>query len=142
VSSSKSKQSTTYNTETNYTYQTLDGGAIEKSFDFAKQQSEDAFNFGTDALDTVNSVSGKAFNYGEFVTGEAFDSIDSTVDKALASNSQTLNKMSDLVKTAQTSGATDLINANKDTMKTMYITIGVVVVVMFVGMLIIKGERK
>ncbi|MGY5707390.1 hypothetical protein ACXHPE_03985 [Vibrio cincinnatiensis] len=129
MSSSKSKQSTTYNTTTNYEVNTLDGGAIESSFDFAKQQSADAFDFGSEALNTVDNVS-----------AYAFDSIDSTVDKALASNNKTLATMSDLVKTTQTQGATELINANKDTMKTMYVTIGVVIVVMFVMMLLIRGR--
>jgi hypothetical protein len=108
---------------------TLDGGAIESSFDFAKQQSAYAFDFGSEALNTVDNVS-----------AYAFDSIDSTVDKALASNNKTLATMSDLVKTTQTQGATELINANKDTMKTMYVTIGVVIVVMFVMMLLIRGR--
>ncbi len=122
-SKSSSKQNTTYNTNTNYTYNQLDGGAIESAFDFATSQSENAFGF------------------GEFVAGEAFDSIDHALTSSLNHSSQQLDQMSELVKTTQTQGATELINANKETAKVMYISIAVVVVMMLFMMLLAGRKR-
>ncbi len=134
-SKSSSKQNTTYNTNTNYTYNQLDGGAIKGAFGFGNNaldaiaaNSKEAFGFG-------ENVTNEAFGFGEYVAGEAFDSIDHALTSSLNHSSQQLDQMSALVKSTQTQGATELINANKETAKVMYITIGVVVVMLVVVMM-------
>jgi len=140
-SKSSSNQSTTYNTSTNYTYNQLDGGAIDKAFDFANKQSSSAFGFGEHALDAVEANNREAFNFGEYVAGEAFDSVDNALTESLNHSSRQLDQMSALVKSTQTQGATELINANKETAKVMYITIGVVMVLMILMMLFAGRKR-
>lgn len=133
-SKSSSNQSTTYNTSTNYTYNKLDGGAINSAFNFANKNSDRAFS-------SVDNSVNKAFDFSRMVAGEAFDSVGDTFEQALNHSSRQLDQMSDLVKSTQTQGATELINANKETAKVMYITIGVVLVVLLL-MIILAGRKR
>jgi len=116
-SKSNSSQSTVYNTSTQYEYNTLDGGAIEEAFDFAKENSKSAFDFG-----------GEAFDFAEYVSERAFDAVGDTYSTALTAQNAQLGQMSNLVKSTQTQGATDLIDANQEIMKTMFMAISIIVI--------------
>lgn len=118
-SRSNSTQQTNYETNTSYEYNMLDGGAIEGAFDFAAGVSKDAFTFG----------------------GEAFDSIDNAVNGAMEYSNAQLNTMSNLVKSTQTQGATELINANKETTETMFKAVAGLMV-FIVLMVLVMGMRK
>lgn len=158
-SKSSSNQSTTYNTSTQYTYNQLDGGAINSAFNFANKHSDRAlkttdnavnrmYSAVSSALSSNDKTVSQAFSFGEdaldysrMVTGEAFDSVSNTFEQALNHSSNQLDQMSDLVKSTQTQGATELINANKETAKVMYITIGVVLVMLLL-MIMLAGRKR
>lgn len=140
-SKSRSSQKTTYNTETNYSYQMLDGGAIHGAFNFANTHSDRAFDSTDNAVNKAFGFGGEAFEFGEYVAGEAFDSIGQTFDKALTHSAAQMDQMSDLVKSTQTQGATELINANKETAKVMYITVAVVLLAVLL-MIFIAGRKR
>lgn len=140
-SKSSSNQSTTYNTSTNYTYNKLDGGAINSAFNFANKNSDRAFSSVDNSVNKAFAFGEEAFDFSRMVAGEAFDSVGDTFEQALNHSSRQLDQMSDLVKSTQTQGATELINANKETAKVMYITIGVVLVVLLL-MIILAGRKR
>lgn len=107
-SRSSSKQSTTNNYETNYTYTTLDGGAINSAFDFGSDVAGEAFDAvgnasdnmadvsqsaidsSTHAIDAVSGIAGDAFSSFDDLSQTAFDFGGSIADEAFDS----LNELS------------------------------------------------
>ncbi|MDG3088110.1 hypothetical protein P7F88_19335 [Vibrio hannami] len=130
-SKSNSNQSTTYNTTTSYEYNQLDGGAIEASFDFAEHATDRVFDYAE--LNTRES-----FDFAETLAEGAFSAIDDAYSRANQATSSSISQMSDLVKSTQTQGATDLIAANQKT--TLYMMAGMAVMIIMIA--VISRGRK
>ena len=163
-SRTKSSQSTNNHYNTNYTYNTLDGGAIKSAFGFGERVSEEAFDSVDIATKSITDVakgavisSNRAVDAVGKISSEAFDSFDVLAQRSMSSlavqnnhaltslsalqsenarnNQKTLESMSGLVKSVQTQGATELIKANQTT------TI-VIVIALVIGVAVLWRSKK
>ncbi len=162
---SKSNQSSTYNTETNYNYDQSvhDHSSYDSSYTDSSSVYDSSDHSFTDNSDhsyndnsVYNSLDGgainDAFNFGNNIAGEAFDSINQLtegafgmmgkfVDSFTTQSTQNSQALTSLAKSNSTGGATDLIQAGVSQNNTMAIAGVAGVVVMFL-MVLLMGRKS